>query len=171
MEYDAVKDAEELAEPMRRWARIGFMKGFAGVRTEVLPKGRVSLPSAAFHDAATKGLDEVEEEEAARRRAYIAAVEARLREVQAQSIQQHYARSVMGRIADFALGLMVVALAVGLIFRFGAFHPVTLAFLVLFAAKLAFMQVSVRRFLKVADEAFNQQADRIRLPWRDAEEA
>jgi len=171
VEYDAENDAEKLSEPMRKWAQVGFMKGFAGVRGEVLPKGRVSLPSAAFHDAATEGLDQVSPEEAERRKAYIAAVEARLREVQAKSIQDHFMRAAWGRVADLAVGVLVVVLTIGLIVRVGAFHPVTFVFLVLFAAKLAFMQLSVRRFLKVADEAFNQQADRIRLPWKEAEEA
>lgn len=167
MDYDAERDAEELASPMRRWARIGFMRGFAGIRAEVLPKGKVSLPSAAFHAAATKGIEEVGEEEAARRHAYISAVESKLRKVQATSIQDHFVKATLGQVADIAIGILVLSLTIGLIARFGPFHPVTFVFLVLFAMKLGFMQLSARRFLKAADEAFNQQAEDIRLPWSD----
>lgn len=167
MEYNAEKDAEKLSEPMRRWARIGFMRGFAGIRGEMLPRGKVSLPSAAFHAAATQGIDEVGEEEAARRRIYIAVVEARLREVQAESIHDHFMKAAWGQIADFGVGVLVVVLTVGLLVRVGPFEPITFAFLLLFALKLGFMQLSVRRFVKVAEEAFNHQADRVRLPWRN----
>ena len=80
-------------------------------------------------------------------------------------------KAAWGRVADLAVSTTTSAPTVGLLVRVGPFHPVTFAFLVLFAAKLAFMQLSVRRFLRVADEAFNQQADKVRLPWRERSEA
>lgn len=164
--YDAEMDAEKLSVPMKKWARMGFLRGFAGVRGEVLPKGKMSLPSAAFHEAATRGLQDIgNPDEFERRHVYISAVESKLREVQAEAISDHFRKAALGRAADFALGFMVIALTAGLIVRLGAFHPLTFVFLILFAAKLLFMHLSVRGMLNAANAAFKTQASEVRLPW------
>lgn len=167
--YDAEGDARRLSVPIRKWKGMGFLRGFAGIRQEVLPKGKMSLPSAAFHEAAVEGLVDVgDEAERKRRNAYIAAVEARLRETQAEAIAGHFRMAALGRIADVALGLFVIALTAGLVVRFGPFHPLTFVFLLLFAGKLAFMHFSVVKMLKEANVAFLSDPSQIPLPWRQA---
>lgn len=164
--YDAAGDAERLAAPMRKWARIGFMRGFSGIRGEVLPKGKMKLPSAAFHEAASKDIPEgATDDENLARIAYVEAVEARLREVQAKAINDHFRKAALGQAADVAVGLLFLGLGIGLIVRVGPYHPVTLVLIGLFAVKLLFMHLSVRRLLRIAQAAFKTQADDIVMPW------
>jgi len=170
--YDAEGDALRISAPIRKWKGMGFLRGFAGIGKEVLPKGRMSLPSAAFHEAASEGLEEVEDEaERKRRAAYIAAVEGKLREVQAEAIAGHFQMAALGRLADAALGLFVIALTVGLLVRMGPFHPITFAFLTLFAVKLVFMHFSVTKMLGEANVAFLAEPSQIDLPWDRVERA
>lgn len=164
--YDAEGDAWRISASMRKWKSIGFLRGFAGIREEVLPKGKMSLPSAAFHEAASEGLDGIEDTaEQGRRKAYIATVESRLREIQAEAISGHFRMAALGRMADMALGLFVIGLTAGLLIRLGPFDPLTFAFLVLFAAKLGFMHISVVRMLRKANVAFLVDPSQIALPW------
>jgi hypothetical protein len=46
--YDSDIIVEQLSAPMKKWAKMGFMRGFVGLRTEALPKGKMVLPSAAL---------------------------------------------------------------------------------------------------------------------------
>lgn len=168
--YNAKSDAEKLSASMKKWASIGFLRGFSGIREEVLPKGKMNLPSAAFHEAATRDIETVTDEmERMRRLSYIAAVEAKLREAQAEYINAHFTKAAFGQAVDMALGLAVIAMTVGLIVRVGAFHPLTFAFLVLFALKLVFMHFTVRHMLKAASKGFRSEASEISLPWDTSE--
>lgn len=167
--YDAGADAERLLVTIRKWAGMGFLRGFAGIRQEILPKGKMSLPSAAFHEAAVAGLDELTDEaEVARRRAYIDEVESKLRETQASAINEHFRKAALGQVADAALGFFVIALTIGLLWRVGPFNPLTFVFLILFAAKLAFMHFTVRKMLNAATKAFKSHPDDIVLPWKNS---
>lgn len=165
--YDADAGAKALSAPMSAWAKSGFLRGFAGVHGETLPRGQVHLPSTAFLDAVTERLGEgsPDEREMERRLAYMEAVIERLHDIQSKCIRSHYRAASWGRVADFAMALMVLGLMAGLFHRVGVYHPLTAMFLVLFATKLGFMHYAARRAVKLARSAFRPSKDEVRLPW------
>ncbi|TLX16637.1 hypothetical protein [Rhizobium sp. MHM7A] len=168
--YDSKADAALFAESLRSWAKLGFWRGFAGVRSEIIPGGKITLPSVAFHKKATEilELNSPDAEELKRREYYIDEVMAMLSLHQQHYIDQHYKRSILGHIVDVIVGLVMVALMGGLFYTYGPFHPVPLSLVGLMGVKLIFLFVSVRRMIKIAQNTFTSKAAMIRIPW-DAE--
>lgn len=165
--YDAKKDIGILSENMRKWASLGFMRGFAGLRSELFPIGQTTLASAAFLEVAqhqmTAGSPDVDEQ--ARRKAYIEAVEGGLRECQVDSVHRHHLHAILGQIADLLMAMALLAIIFGLIYVKGAFHPLTLTFISLLAVKILFMHWTIRKIVNVAKAAFMTNSDDIKLPW------
>lgn len=165
--YNARADAAAIGVALEKWARIGFLRGFAGVRSSIIPEGQMKLPSAVFHELAIKNLenDLGSEEEKRRRVRYIDEVTAYLTNQQSYYIEEHYKKSVWGHLMDFVSASIFVVLGGLLIYQFGPFHPVTLVLIGLFGVKLLFLWASVRRMISIAQNAFNHDAEKIRLPW------
>lgn len=165
--YNSDVLVSQLSAPMKKWAEMGFMRGFAGVRTEVLPKGKMVLPSAAFNELAKRSLREGEPnpEEFEIRTAYVAEVDQKLREMQGEAINRHFKFAAIGQMVDIGMALGILALIAGLLIRVGPFHPLTMALIFLLAIKLLFVRHSARRLLNIAQDAFKAKADKIRLPW------
>lgn len=165
--YDAKTDAALFAESLRAWAKLGFWRGFAGIRSEIIPGGQMTLPSAAFYKKATEilGENDPDETELEIRKIYIENVLSRLSEHQSSYIDQHYKGFIIGHIVDIAVGLTVIALMTGLFYTYGPFHPVPLSLVGLLGIKLIFLFVSVRRMIKIAQNTFTSKAAMIRIPW------
>ncbi|MCS4088416.1 hypothetical protein [Rhizobium sp. BK176] len=166
-QYDAMGDATTLAAPLRKWARIGFLRGFSGVRKEILPMGAMILPSKAFGDVAWESLNSIshEGEEYEARHRYVLEVEEILRQRQSQFVEDHYRNSVWGHICDFLLALVFVGLMIGLLTSVGPLSPLTIGLLSLIGIKIIFLHVSVRRAIRIAQSAFQFSRDDIKLPW------
>lgn len=168
--YDAMEDATALAAPLRKWARIGFLRGFSGIRKEILPMGEMVLPSKAFAEVAWESLDSIPHESAEyeKRHRYVLEVEEILRQRQTQFVEDHYRNSVLGHVCDFLLALVFMALMAALIMTVGPFSSLTLSLLSLIGIKILFLQISVRRAIGIAQAAFKVSRDDIRLPWDKA---
>jgi hypothetical protein len=165
--YDAKGDAALFAESLRSWAKLGFWRGFAGVRSEIIPGGKMTLPSQAFHKKANEFLElgSPDAEELKRREYYMDEVIAMLTSHQQHYIDQHYKRFILGHIVDVIVGLVVIALMAGLFYTYGPFHPVPLSLVGLLGVKLIFLFLSVRRMIKIAQNTFTSKAAMIRIPW------
>jgi hypothetical protein len=165
--YDAKVDAALFAESLRSWAKLGFWRGFAGVRSEIIPGGKMTLPSTAFHRKAMEILEtgSPTDLELERRRQYVSEVSTILLEQQSFYIDQHYKRFILGHVVDVIVGLAVVALMAGLFYTYGPFHPVPLSLVGLMGVKLIFLFLSVRRMIKIAQNTFTSKAAMIRIPW------
>ncbi|MBY3432834.1 hypothetical protein HFN89_01420 [Rhizobium laguerreae] len=165
--YDAQGDATALAAPLLKWARIGFLRGFSGVRKEILPVGAMVLPSKAFGDVAWESLGSLphEGEEYEERHRYILEVEEILRQRQSQFVEDHYRNSVWGHVCDFLMALVFVGLMIGLLRTVGPYSPLTIGLLSLIGIKILFLHVSVRRAIRIAQSAFQFSRDDIKLPW------
>lgn len=165
--YDAKTDAASFVGSLRSWAKLGFLRGFAGVRGEIIPGGKMTLPSSAFHRKATESLEvgSPDADELQRRKQYMVEVSALLSEHQSFYIDQHYKRFILGHVVDIAVGLVVVGLMAGLFYTFGPFHPVPLSLAALLGVKLIFLFLSVRRMIKIAQHTFTSKAAMIRIPW------
>lgn len=165
--YDAMADANALAAPLRKWARIGFLRGFSGVRKEILPMGQMVLPSKAFSVVAWESLDATPRDtpEYDERHRYILELEEILRQKQTQFVEDHYRNSVWGHICDFLLALVFVVLMIALMVKVGPFSSLTLALLALIGIKILFLQVSVRRAIRIAQDAFQFSLENVKLPW------
>jgi hypothetical protein len=165
--YDALGDATALAAPLRKWARIGFLRGFSGIRKEIVPIGEMTLPSKAFSEVAWESLASIphEDPEYEARHQYIMAVEEILRQRQTQFVEDHYRNSVWGHVCDFILAFVFVGLMVGLLMTVGPFSSLTLVLLMLIGIKIVFLQISVRRAIGIAQSAFKFSKDDIVLPW------
>lgn len=165
--YDSDEIVSQLSAPMKKWAAMGFMRGFAGLRTEALPKGKMVLPSAAFNEIAQQTLKEGDptDEEIQVRKTYVAEVDQKLREMQGEAINRHFKFAAIGQSVDIMMAIAIVALVVGLLVRVGAYHPLTISLIFLLAVKLLFVRHSAKRVLNIAQAAFKSKADQIRLPW------
>lgn len=165
--YDSRRDAALLAAPLGKWARIGFLRGFAGIRKEILPVGAMALPSKVFAEVAYESLETVprESEEYAARLAYINEVEEILRGKQNEFVENHYVNSIWGHVGDFVTAVMFVALGWALIATVGPFDHLTLFLLALMGIKIMFLQVSVHRAIGIAQQAFQTRREQIVLPW------
>lgn len=165
--YDSHADAALFAESLRSWAKLGFWRGFAGVRSEIIPGGQLTLPSVAFDKKAREILEtgSPDADERKRREDYIDEVIAMLSLHQQHYIDQHYKRFILGHIVDVIVGLVVIALMSGLFYTYGPFHPVPLSLVGLLGLKLIFLFVSVRRMIKIAQNTFTSKAAMIRIPW------
>jgi hypothetical protein len=165
--YDAQADAKVLAAPLKKWAWVGFLRGFSGFRKSMLPVGRFILPSTAFSEVAYASIDRERdgEEEYERRLAYIMAVEEILAGKQSEFVLNHYKNTIRGHVADFLLALLFVVLGGLLIYRVGPFSPLTWTMLSLIGIKIIFLQVSVRRAIGIAQDAFQAKKEDIVLPW------
>lgn len=164
--WDAAAAAEALAAPLRAWAWTGFLRGFSGTRKEVLPLGSMRLPSKAFTEVAMAEIEGASGEEYEARHRYILEVEEALRRKQNEFIRLHYRNTVWGHAADFALGLTMAGLMIGLICRVGPYSPVTPILMGLIALKGAFLHCSVKRAIRIADRAFDVRNEDVLLPWR-----
>lgn len=171
--YDAQRDAAILVAPMRRWARIGFLRGFSGIRKEILPEGEMVLPSKAFSDVAWESLAEVSETspEYAERHRYIMEVEEILRQRQTQFVENHLRNSMLGHVCDFLLALLLLGLMIALMVAVGPFSALTLSLFGLIGIKILFLQVSVRRAIDIAQAAFKFSREDVKLPWVDGTRA
>jgi hypothetical protein len=165
--YDSQADAALFAESLRSWARLGFWRGFAGVRGEIIPGGQLTLPSVAFDKKAREIIEfnSPDAVERKKREDYIDEVIAMLSLHQQHYIDQHYTRFILGHIMDVIVGLVMIALMSGLFYTYGPFHPVPLSLVGLMGAKLIFLFVSVRRMIKIAQNTFTSNAAMIRIPW------
>ncbi|MDW9481771.1 hypothetical protein GOB57_24285 [Sinorhizobium meliloti] len=165
--YDAMGDANALAAPLSKWARIGFLRGFSGIRKEILPMGEMVLPSKAFSGVAWESLESIPHggaEYEARHR-YILEVEEILLQKQTQFVEDHYRNSMWGHVCDFVLALVFVVLMVALLMTVGPFSSLTLVLLALIGIKILFLQISVRRAIGIAQAAFQFSRDDVVLPW------
>jgi hypothetical protein len=165
--YDSDIIVEQLSAPMKKWAKMGFMRGFVGLRTEALPKGKMVLPSAAFNEVALKAIDEGKPtyEEMTLRTRFVAEVDQKLREMQGEAINRHFKFATIGQFVDIVMAIGITILIVGLLIRVGPYHPITMALVPLFGVKLLFVRHSAKRVLNIAQQAFKSKADQIGLPW------
>jgi hypothetical protein len=165
--YDAKGDANALAAPLRKWARIGFLRGFSGVRREILPMGAMVLPSKAFSEVAWESLEQTPSDtpEYEERHRYILDVEEILRQRQTQFVEDHYRNSVWGHVCDFLLAMLFAVLMVELLLTVGPLSVLTLVLLALIGVKIVFLHVSVRRAIRIAQSAFQVSHEDIKLPW------
>ena len=165
--YDAQGDAVALSAPLRKWARIGFLRGFSGVRKEILPVGEMVLPSKAFSEVAWENLASIPHEtpEYAERHRYVMEVEEILRQRQTQFVEDHLRSSMWGHVCDFLLALLFLGLMAGLMFTVGPYSHLTLSLLGLIAMKILFLQISVRRAIGIAQSAFQFSREDVKLPW------
>lgn len=165
--YDAERDAARFATPLRNWARVGFLRGFSGMRNAIIPQGEVSLPSAVFNEIAHQHLrdGEASDDEVAKRSRYIDEVTNILTEMQGHYIELHYRRSIQGHLVDFVSALLFVGLMGGLIYQYGPYHPIPLTLIGLLASKMIFLWISVRRMVGIAQKTFNRDTHSIKLPW------
>lgn len=166
--YDAETDAVRFAAPLKTWANIGFLRGFSGMRTAIIPEGEVSLPSAVFNEIALSHLHDghVSEDEIAVRKKYIDQVTELLATKQAEYIDEHYRRFIQGHAVDFVSAAVFVALMFGLIYQYGPYHPIPLTLIGLLGIKMLFLFFSVRRMAGIAQQTFTREAHSIRLPWQ-----
>lgn len=169
MGYDARDDALALAKPLRTWARMGFLRGFVGMRRDLGPSGRMVLPSTAFYEAAMAGLADplpANAAEASARLAYVEEVEGMLQALQTSLVHEHYRKALHGRIVDIAVGFLSAVL-VGLSWvELGIEHPVTVGILLILSAKAILIHIFIRRMVSGAMGAFLASASDVRLPWR-----
>jgi hypothetical protein len=171
--YDARKDATALAQPLRKWARIGFLRGFAGISKEILPLGEMVLPSRAFSEVAWESLHATPAgtpEYEARQR-YVMEVEEILVDYQTTCVESHIRNFFYGKLCDFLMAVLFASLMIGLVLEVGAFSGLTLCLFALIFVKIFFLQVSVRRAIGIAQSAFRFSRDDIRLPWATQETA
>lgn len=167
--FDSRADAERLAAPLRAWARLGFLRGFAGTRSDLGPKGRLVMPSAAFREAVQAslgGASPVDEHEAQARRRYVEDVETYLHDFQSNVVVDHYRKAFLGWCVDLAMGWTIVAIAVAAWYFLGIHHPATMTLLVLLSAKVVLIQVFVRRRISQAMVAFRSSSADVSLPWQ-----
>jgi hypothetical protein len=166
--YDAVGDAERFAEPLKAWAKFGFMRGFSGMRGAMIPEGQVSLPSAVFFEIANLHLtdDEASPAEIERRKQYILSVTSILTSKQTLYIDEHYRRTIQGHAVDFASASIFVTVIIGLILEYGPYHPLVLVLIGMIGVKMIFLSFSVRRMVKIAQSTFKRETHAIRLPWQ-----
>lgn len=170
MNYDARSDADRLAAPLLHWSRLGFLRGFAGMRSDLGPKGRVVLPSAAFHEASLRAVGDpvaVGDDEYRARLAYVNEVEAILQGIQSDVIADHYAKAKQGWAVDLAMGWLIVLLAVVSWYFFGMLHPLTISVLVVLPALSVAVQLVARHRIASAMKAFRMEASEIRMPWQE----
>lgn len=167
MKYDPISDAERLAAPLQEWTRLGFLRGFAGMRSDLGPKGKMCLPSAAFHQAAFASLNSPvgDADEKAARLAYIKTVESSLTRIQTQAIDEHYAKATKGWITDLAVGLITLVICALAWWHLGLQHPLTISLVALISMKTIIIQLVVRRIIGDAMKAFAATTTDIRLPW------
>lgn len=167
MKYDPIIDSERYAAPLQEWARLGYLRGFAGMRSDLGPKGKMSLPSAAFHQAAMASIDTPpgDPEEMRARRTYVEAVEANLMEIQSEVIDDHYAKAMRGWVMDFIVGVISLGICLLAWWQLGLYHPLTIALLVLISLKTIIIQYVVRRMIAGTMKAFAAKTSDIRLPW------
>lgn len=167
IKYDSDHIVSQLSAPMKKWAEMGFMRGFVGLKTEALPKGKMVLPSAAFNEVASKfiGNGMPTNEELALRKKFIAEVDQKLREMQGDAINRHFKFATIGQFVDILMALVITMLIIGLLIRVGPYHPVTMGLITLLGVKLLFVRHSAKRVLDLAQSAFKSKADQIRLPW------
>ena len=165
--YNSDDIVSQLSVPMQKWAAMGFMRGFAGIRSEVLPKGKMILPSAAFTEIAKNAVSDgnPSEEELEIRKAYVADVDLKLRQMQGDAINKHFKFAAIGQLFDIGMAVGILALIAGLLIRVGPMHPLTMSLIFLLAVKLLFVRHSAKRVLNIAQVAFKSKADKIRLPW------
>jgi len=170
MSYDARGDADRLAVSLHQWARLGFLRGFAGMRSDLGPKGRVVLPSAAFREAAAAAIgkpESVGEEEYGARAAYVEEVESILHSIQSDVIADHYGRANLGWAVDLAMGWLIVLFAAIAWYFVGIMHPVTISILVVLPALSVAVQLVARKKIAAAMKAFRMESSEIRMPWQD----
>jgi hypothetical protein len=167
MTYDATADSERYAAPLREWASMGYLRGFAGMRSDLGPKGKMTLPSAAFHQAAVASLETppADETEMSARREYVESVEANLMRIQSGVIADHYSKAQRGWIMDLAVGFLSAAICLIAWITLGLYHPVTISLLVLISAKTLIIQYFVRRMIIGSMGAFAAKTTDIKLPW------
>lgn len=167
---DARRDAEALASPLASWARFGFLRGFSGMRKEILPDGAVVLPSKAFSVAAARSLSAMPADDPRldARKLYVSEVEETLRGLQTEAVEAHYRNTIWGHVCDLAMALVFVALMAALIVEVGPYSKLTIGLLALIAAKIIFLQYSVRRAVRIAERAFMVSDRDIGLPWDPA---
>lgn len=158
---------ERLSAPINKWARMGFLRGFCGMRTEALPAGRMTLPSAAFNDIATRCLlhGAPDEEETEVRKRFILDVDEDLRAAQSSAIKKHFKYAAIGQIFDIIMAISIIAIFIGLVVNVGVFEPLAFMLILLLSISLIALRISANRVVKVAEQAFKVQADDIRLPW------
>jgi hypothetical protein len=138
---------------------MGYLRGFAGMRSDLGPKGKLSLPSAAFHQAAMAALNipPCDEPEMSARTAYVEAVEANLMRIQSVVIEDHYSKAQRGWI--------IVAISLIALYTLGLYHAVTISLLVLISLKTLIIQIFVRRMIVGTMIAFAAKTTDVRLPW------
>jgi hypothetical protein len=146
---------------------MGYLRGFAGMRSDLGPKGKLSLPSAAFHQAAMAALNipPCDEPEMSARTAYVEAVEANLMRIQSVVIEDHYSKAQRGWIMDFVVGVLSVAISLIALYTLGLYHAVTISLLVLISLKTLIIQIFVRRMIVGTMIAFAAKTTDVRLPW------
>lgn len=171
--YDPSEKAEDLIAPLRRWAKFGFLRGFAGIRKEIVPEGEMVLPSKAFMEAARENLKDLDDksQEFRERMRYVTEVEAILRRQQRELIDAHWRNSLLGHVGDLLLALVFVALMVALVVKVGPFSWLTIGLIGLIGIKILFLQVSVNKALRIAQKAFMFEKSNIAFPWDDVHQA
>lgn len=167
--YDARSDATRYAANLRRWASSGFVRGLAGMRSEVLPAGAMQLPSEAFHEFATKTMtDDVSVgDERSAREAYLSDVEDMLSEAQQGAIEQHHVLSLWGYLADITISLVSIAVGFVTVLTFGVFHPVTAVFLVATGTAFFMLSFAAKRVVTLSRLVFHAETATFSLPWDD----
>nr|WP_250808363.1 hypothetical protein [Neorhizobium tomejilense] len=170
--YDAQKDAAALAAPLKKWARLGFLRGFSGIRKEMLPLGQMSLPSKAFSEVAWESLSATPADtpEYKERHRYVMEVEEILAQRQTRFVEDHIRNFFLGKLCDIFMALVFAALMIGLVLQVGAFSGLTLCLFALIFVKIFYLHVSVRRALGIAQAAFQCSRDDVRLPWASGDQ-
>lgn len=165
--YDARGDAARYAANLRRWASSGFVRGLAGMRSEVLPAGAMQPPSEAFHEFATAALaeDTSTGDHRFARETYLSDVEDLLSDVQQEAIEHHHHLALWGYLADIAISLASIVAAFVIVMTFGVFHPVTAVFLVTTATLFFMLSFAARRVVTLSRLVFHAESATFSLPW------
>lgn len=169
MKYDAERDANQLAAPLLAWQRLGFLRGFAGMRTDLGPKQPMVLPSAAFREACEHGIENPppdNDEELRARQSYIEEMNRLLLDFQADSVREHYRKAFLGWAVDMAMGWYLVLIAGLAWYYLGIYHPLMMAVLIFIPVKAVIIHLYVRRKIAHAMKAFSASSSDVKLPWQ-----
>jgi len=164
--YDPEADAELWAEPIRKWASSGFLRGFTGLKSETIPLGKTRLPSMAFYTKALESLNSGEPDgpELERRMSYMEAVGERLRKIQSESINKHFRLAALGQFADLVVALLILGIILGLILNVGQFNPMAIVLMLLLGIKLLVVRHYATRVVATAHAAFRSELS-LKMPW------
>lgn len=161
--YNALNDAKLLIKPLKYWSLLGFLRGFLGLRKNILEKNEL-LPSFVFQRYAENNIGEDNLEQ---KKKYIDDVVEYLIKEQSLLATKHYDYYLRGILVDFALSAILIFSMFCLFFLFGYKNIITFVVLFLIVLKIFLIRVIAKYIMNNTKRTFSLSEIDIKLPWKE----